>query len=310
MLGFGAYADSSRLMNDNIRAFQGRVSEVQGLNKELQAQAGQKADLDTLRDIGQEFAIKQTKDLVAKYGKKAFGDAVGGQTDKLLGSIADKGLDKIFGSGMNVPPPLTSGADTIPSTTNLSVNQLDTGNIYQNPMNTTTSQNIGADTGDVNIAKTSSSEIEMTEGAKSSGFAGVEMDAPTGVNIAGEGAEIAGGGAGAVAEEVVSEGAGAVAGDVAGEVAVQATAGVLASTGVLAPLAGALEVGADLFALFEGAKTTADFVGRDILHTNAPLQYDKQLIPDRPLTLAQKGLSVNPSMDTYDLPHNTASVGW
>ena len=301
MLGFGAYADSSRLMNDNIRAFQGRVSEVQNVNKELQAQAGQKADLDTLRDIGQEFAIKQTKDLVSKYGKKAFGDAVGSETDKLLGSFADKGLDKIFGSGVNVPPPLTSGADTLPSTTNLSVNQLDTGNIYQNPHNTTTSQNIGADTGDVNIAKTSSSEIEMTEGAKSSGFAGVEMDAPTGINIAGEGVEVAGEGA---------EVAGAVGADVAGEVATQATAGVLASTGVLAPLAGALEVGADLFALFEGAKTTADFVGRDILHTNAPLQYDKQIIPNRPQTLAQKGLSVNPSMDTYDLPHNTASVGW
>jgi len=298
MLGFGQYADSSRLMNDDIRAFQGRVSEVQGLNKQLQAQAGQKADLDTLRNIGQEFAIKQTKDLVAKYGKKAFGDAVGGDTDKLLGSFADKGLDKIFGSGVNVPTPLTSGTDNLPSTTNLSVNELNTQNIYQNPLNTTTSQNVGADTGDVNIAKTSSSEIEMTEGAKSSGFAGVEMDAPTGINIAGEGAEVAG------------NVAGDVGADVAGEVATQATAGVLASTGVLAPLGGALEIGADLFALFEGAKTTADFVGRDILHTNAPLQYDKQIIPDRPLTLAQKGLSVNPSMDTYDLPHNTASVGW
>jgi hypothetical protein len=302
MLGFGAYADSSRLMNDDIRAFQGRVSEVQGLNKELKAQAGQKADLDTLRDIGQEFAIKQTKDLVARYGKKIFGDAVGGDTDKLLGSFADKGLDKIFGSGVNVPTPLTSGVDTLPSTTNLSVNQLDTQNIYQNPLNTTTSQNVGADTGDVNIAKTSSSEIEMTEGAKSSGFAGVEMDAPTGVNIAGEGAEVAGNVAGNVAGDVGA--------DVAGEVATQATAGVLASTGVLAPLGGALEIGADLFALFEGAKTTADFVGRDILHTDAPLQYDKQIIPYTPQTLAQKGLSVNPSMDTYDLPHNTASVGW
>ena len=297
MLGFGQYADSSRLMNDDIRAFQGRVSEVQGLNKQLQAQAGQKADLDTLRNIGQEFAIKQTKDLLAKYGKKAFGDAVGGDTDKLLGSFADKGLDKIFGSGVNVPPPLTSGTDTLPSTTNLSVNQVDTGNIYQNPYNTTTSQNISDDTGDVNIAKTSSSEIEMTQGG-SSGFSGVEMDRPTGVNIAGEGAEVAG------------DVAGDVSADVAGEVATQATAGVLASTGVLAPLAGALEVGADLFALFEGAKTTADFVGRDILHTDAPLQYDKQIIPNTPQTLAQKGLSVNPSMDTYDLPHNTASVGW
>jgi hypothetical protein len=305
MLGFGQYADSSRLMNDDIRAFQGRVSEVQGLNKELQAQAGQKADLDTLRDIGQEFAIKQTKDLVARYGKKAFGDAVGGDTDKLLGSYVDKGLDKIFGSGVNVSTPLTSGADTLPSTTNLSVNELNTQNIYQNPVNTTEPQNVGADTGDVNIAKTSSSEIEMTESAKSSGFAGVEMDAPSGVNIAGEGAQGAGEGAGEVA--------GAVAGDVGAdvaEVATQATAGVLASTGVLAPLGGLLEIGADLFALFEGAKTTADFVSRDILHTNAPLQYDKQIIPNAPQTLAQKGLSVNPSMDTYDLPHNTASVGW
>ena len=304
MLGFGAYADSSRLMNDNIRAFQGRVSEVQGLNKELQAQAGQKADLDTLRDIGQEFAIKQTKDLVAKYGKKVFGDAVGGDTDKLLGSFADKGLDKIFGSGVNVPPPLTSGADNLPSTRmalsgNPDIDTIRVDNLYQRSLNNSgvpvDTQNVGADTGDVNIAKTSSSKIEMTSGTNV-GNAGAE--------VAGEGAEVAG----AVGEG--AEVAGAVGADVAGEVATQATAGVLASTGILAPLAGVLEVGADLFALFEGAKTTADFVGRDILHTNAPLQYDKQIIPNTPQTLAQKGLSVNPSMDTYDLPHNTASVGW
>ena len=260
--------------------------------------------MDTLRDIGQEFAIKQTKDLVARYGKKVFGDAVGGDTDKLLGSFADKGLDKIFGSGVNVPPPLTSGADTLPSTRmalsgNPDIDTIRVDNLYQRSLNNSgvpvDTQNVGADTGDVNIAKTSSSKIEMTSGTNV-GNAGAE--------VAGEGAEVAG----AVGEG--AEVAGAVGADVAGEVATQATAGVLASTGILAPLAGVLEVGADLFALFEGAKTTADFVGRDILHTNAPLQYDKQIIPDRPLTLAQKGLSVNPSMDTYDLPHNTASVGW
>lgn len=302
MLGFGAYANSSRLINDDIRAFQGQVQETKNLNKELQSQAQQKADLDTLRDIGQEFGIKQTKDLVAKYSKKALGDAVGGETDKLLGSYLDKGLDKVFSAGSNVPTPLTSGIDTLPSTTNLSVNQVDTGNIYQNPLNTTTPQNVSADTGDVNIAKTSSSEVEMTEGAKSSGFANVEMDAPSGVNIAGEGTT--------TASEVAGEVAGDATADAVGESVAQATAGVFGATGVLAPLGAVLEAGADLFALFEGAKTTADFVGRDILHTNAPLQYDKAIIPTQPKTLAQKGLSVNPSVDTYDLPHNTASVGW
>lgn len=302
MLGFGAYADSSRLINDDIRAFQGRVKETENLNKQLQSQAQQKADLDTLRDIGQEFGIKQTKDLVAKYGKKIFGDVVGGETDKLLGSYLDEGLDKVFSAGSNIPPPLTSAKSNLPTTTNMSVNQVEVENLYQNPMNTTKPQNVSADSADVNIAKSSSSEVEMAEGAKSSGFAGVEMEAPTGVNIAGEGAYTAG--------EVAGDVAGEVGAEATGEAVAQATAGVFGATGVLAPLGGALEVGADLFALFEGAKTTADFVGRDILHTNAPLQYDKAVIPSRPQTLAQKGLSVNPSMDTYDLPHNTASVGW
>jgi len=299
MLGFGAYADSSRLINDDIRAFQGRVKETENLNKELQTQAQQKADLDTLRNIGQEFGIKQTKDLVAKYGKKIFKDAVGSETDKLLGSYVDEGLDKIFSAGSNIPPPMTSAKSNLPTTTNLSVNQIEVDNLYTNPMNRTEPQNIASDSADVNIAKSSSSEVEMAEGAKSSGFANVEMDAPSGVNIAGEGSYSAG----EVAGEVVGE-------EATGEAVAQATSAVFGATGVLAPLGGALEIGADLFALFEGAKTTADFVGRDILHTNAPLQYDKAVVPSLPQTLAQKGLSVNPSMDTYDLPHNTASVGW
>ncbi len=309
MLGFGAYADTSRLINDDIRTFQGQVQETKNLNKELQAQAKQKADLDTIRDIGQEFGIKQTKDLVAKYGKKAFGDAVGGETDKLLGSYLDEGLDKVFSAGSNIPPPLTSAKSNLPTTTNLSVNQVEVENLYQNPMNSTQPQNLSGDSADVNIAKSSSSEVEMAEGAKSSGFADVEMEAPQGVNVAGEGSYTAGEVAGDVAGDVAGE-AGELAGAEATEGALQATAGVFGATGVLAPLGGALEVGADLFALFEGAKTTADFVGRDILHTNAPLQYDKAIVPTQPKTLAQKGLSVNPSMDTYDLPHNTASVGW
>ena len=299
MLGFGAYADSSRLINDDIRAFQGQVKETENLNKELQTQAQQKADLDTLRNIGQEFGIKQTKDLVAKYGKKIFKDAVGSETDKLLGSYVDEGLDKIFSAGSNIPPPMTSAKSNLPTTTNLSVNQIEVDNLYTNPMNRTEPQNIASDSADVNIAKSSSSEVEMAEGAKSSGFANVEMDAPSGVNIAGEGSYSAG----EVAGEVVGE-------EATGEAVAQATSAVFGATGVLAPLGGALEIGADLFALFEGAKTTADFVGRDILHTNAPLQYDKAVVPSLPQTLAQKGLSVNPSMDTYDLPHNTASVGW
>ena len=302
MLGFGAYADSSRLINDDIRAFQGRVKETENLNKELQTQAQQKADLDTLRNIGQEFGIKQTKDLVAKYGKKIFKDAVGSETDKLLGSYVDEGLDKIFSAGSNIPPPMTSAKSNLPTTTNLSVNQIEVDNLYTNPMNRTEPQNIASDSADVNIAKSSSSEVEMAEGAKSSGFANVEMDAPSGVNIAGEGSYSAG--------EVAGEVVGDVAGEATGEAVAQATSAVFGATGVLAPLGGALEIGADLFALFEGAKTTADFVGRDILHTNAPLQYDKAVVPSLPQTLAQKGLSVNPSMDTYDLPHNTASVGW
>jgi hypothetical protein len=64
MLGFGAYADSSRLINDEIRQYKGIKSQAEGLNKELQVQAGQAKTLGDLKNIGEEFGLKTTKDLL------------------------------------------------------------------------------------------------------------------------------------------------------------------------------------------------------------------------------------------------------
>jgi hypothetical protein len=62
MIGFGAYADTSRLMDDNLRAFKGYSQDIDNLNKQIQSQADEKENVNDLRKIGEEYAIKQGKD--------------------------------------------------------------------------------------------------------------------------------------------------------------------------------------------------------------------------------------------------------
>jgi hypothetical protein len=318
MLGIGAYADGSRLIDDNIRSFKGLRQETENLNKKLQSDAGQKADLDTLRDIGQEMAFTQGKKMFAKYGSKIysgkipFSDGLSIEDlDKQAGKGLDSVLDRAFDAGKNIPAPL--GQDS-----NIAVNDVNTLNTSINAPEIDSSvsfQTSSVDkpaiggTDEVNIVKSSSSEIEMTEGAKSSGFAGVETTEPEGVNLVGEGTTTLKSDVGEVAEEGadVAEGLGA---DVATEEGLQAGAGVLASTGILAPLAGAVEVGADIFALYEAGKSIGDWFSRDILHQTAPADVPQATLPSAPKTLAQKGFLVTPSVDTYDLPHSTVGSNW
>jgi len=301
MLGVGAYADGSRLMDDNIRAFRGIRAETELTNKKLQAEAGEKADLDTLKDIGQEFAFTQGKKLFSKYGAQIYNGNIPftkglsiRDLDKQVGEKVDTGLEKLYGAGTKVPPALSESSDVKPYAINDSV-------VENTPPNV-------AVTKDVTISKPSSEGVQMVE--QKEGFGQIDMEKPEGVNLVGEGTIEKG--EGMASEDISKVGESVAAGlgeDVATEEGLQATAGVLASTGVLAPLAGAVEVGADVFAIYETGKSIVDWFDRDILHQTTPTT-DNISMPTAPKTLAEKGFLVTPSVDTYDIPHTSISNAW
>jgi hypothetical protein len=147
--------------------------------------------------------------------------------------------------------------------------------------------------GKVNIEKQSASAVaEEGEKISSPDLAGGAKDAG---EVAGEVGDVAG-------KEIAEKGAE----EVGGQVAVAA----LGATGVLAPLAGVLEAGLDIWTLFEGAKSIGDIFDREVLGHTASVNAPQAVIPTQPKTLAQKGYAVTPSIDTYDMPHSTVSLGW
>ena len=319
MLGFGAYADSSRLINDEIRQYKGIKSQAEGLNKELQVQAGQAKTLGDLKNIGEEFGLKTTKDLLKKYGPSVYKAKIpyanttiqdidktaGKGLDEVLEGAKAKGseaIDSIFNAGKNIPPPLASQSGSqlayqnrlnadpeLEEIQNIRENNLaqrQAGQMYER-------QIITPDPKEVNIAKPSASAVaEEGEKISSPDLAGGAKDAG---EVAGEVGEEAG-------KEIAEKGAE----EVGGQVAVAA----LGATGVLAPLAGVLEAGLDIWTLFEGAKSIGDIFDREVLGHTASVNAPQAVIPTQPKTLAQKGYAVTPSIDTYDMPHSTVSLGW
>ena len=301
MLGGIAYSDGSRLMDDNIRAFRGIRAETELTNQKLQAEAGEKADLDTLKNIGQEFAFTQGRKLFSKYGSQIYNGNIPltnglsiSDLDKQIGEKVDTGINNLLNAASNVPNALSESSDIKPYAINDSV-------VESTPPKV-------AVTTDVTISKPSSEGVQMVE--QKEGFGQIDMEKPEGVNIVGEGTVEKG--EGLATDEISKVGESVSAGlgeNVATEEGLQATAGVLASTGVLAPLAGAVEVGADIFAIYETGKSIVDWFDRDILHQTTPTT-DNISMPTAPKTLAEKGFLVTPSVDTYDIPHTSISNAW
>jgi hypothetical protein len=318
MSGFGAYANTSRLMDDNVRAFKGLQSQVDSVNTELRQKAQEAANVEDLKSIGQEMAFQTTKKLFNTYGAKLYGANIPGASfslqdlDQTAGKYLDRGLESVVNAGKNIPPPIESQS----ASTQLQSNRLNlsgdpeidglrVNNLYSRNLNASgipvDTQNVGVESSEVNIVKPSQSSVEMSNRGPSS--APIE-------ELAGD--------SGVVSENVLAEGAGDVAkvgaeklGQGLGvEGSLQATAGVFGATGIGAPIAAAIEVGADIFGLVEGVKSIADLFNRDVLHNASGVQAPQEVMPTQPKSLAQKGFSITPSIDTYDLPHNTAQTGW
>jgi hypothetical protein len=320
-LGIGAYADTSRLIDDNVRAFKGMRSEVEGLNKKLQQGAQEGQTLDDLKTIGQEFALNQTKKMINKYGSKVYNaripfaeDATFADLDKEAGAKLDSVLDRAFSAGNNIPPPLTKNTGAQENLVNRlkfsgdgEVDELMVKNLYARNLNASgipvRTQTLPQSVDSVNIAKRSDGAVEMSEMGESK-ITPIE-------DLVGGGVEDAGKVAGDVGADIAEAGVENLGKDLAEEGALQATAGAFASTGIGAPVAAVVEAGADVFALFEGVKSIGDLINRDVLHNATPIaNAPQQVVPTQPKTIAQKGYLITPSFDTYDMPHNTASYGW
>jgi len=277
MLGFGEYANTSRLMNDNVRQFKGQIAE----------QAKSTADLDDLRNIGQEFAIKGGKDLLTSLSKKAYKANIPftDVTPQDLDKIAGQGLEDFFRLGSGIPPSVTNqtvetgGFDPISQVSDVAT-----------PGQPVVEPRLKPPDGE---GRGAGGEVEMADFGEGAG-AGAE---------AGAGAAEVGAEAGAE----VAAGAGA---EVGAEVAGQAVGAGLDATGILAPLGALVSLGTDIFTLFEAGKSAVDVVQRDVTKT-APQPTGPQIpIPTQPLTLAQKGYGITPSIDTFDIQHGTTAHGW
>jgi hypothetical protein len=309
MLGGIAYSDGSRLMDDNIRAFRGIRAETELTNQKLQAEAGEKADLDTLKNIGQEFAFTQGKKLFAQYGSQIYNGNIPltnglsiSDLDKQIGERVDTGINNLLNAASNVPNAVASNVQNALS---------ESSDIKPYAINDSVVENTApkvAVTNDVTISKPSAEGVQMTE--QKEGFGQIDMEKPEGVNIVGEGTVEKG--EGLATDEISKAGESVAAGlgeNVATEEGLQATAGALASTGVLAPIAGAVEGVADIFAIYETGKSIVDWFDRDILHQTTPTA-DNISMPSAPQTLAQKGFLVTPQLDAYDIPHTSISNSW
>lgn len=367
MLGIGAYSNTSNIINNEVRAFKGLKNEIDLENKQLQSQAGEKADLDDLRNIGQEFAIKQGKDLLAKYGVDAYkgkipftktsiqqldkkaGKFIGGGIDKGL-EMGKNAMNQIRGSigkqaaSMNFSERLNNGID-LPELDDKSIgdipeiaNQEKFSNILkqQGGNRITSIEELQEPT--INVQQEAyelDPKFNYNTGSEGQSLEDVEKFKDDGVGIGefedhiktkyGLGQEAAEEAA-RTTEKSVSSGVSDVVGetiksatsdfvktattDVTDEIVTQGVAGALDATGILSPLGGLISLGADIFALFEAGKTADDFVEREITKTKPEPQAEKIPVPKQPLTLAQKGYGITPSLDTYDIAHTSIAQGW
>lgn len=323
MLGIGDYANTSRLMNDNIRAFKGLSSQVATENIKIAEQARQAADLDDLRNIGQEFAIKGGKDLLEKYGtqmykgKVPFNEFSIQDLDKAAGNVVADGLDRFVNLGSNVPPPLSNGeratarnftnrlnmgSDVVEEHGFGSLGQIDT--LYESAtFNDVINENRSRITSVDKLTESPQREMPMKTAESN-----VEM-AQLGEPPEALGEEV-GESAGEAVADVAGEIGGEAVGEAVGETVAQGVGVALDSTGILAPLGGLVSLGADIFALFEAGKSAVDVVQRDVLQTKQQPTGPQIDMPTQPLTLAQKGYGVTPSLDTFDVQHNTVSSRW
>ncbi len=89
-----AYAQSAGEINSNLAGYRGDVDRVRGLNKQLKEQAQSAIDLNALKGIGEEAAVRALKSaggrILGYADTKLFGGKIGADTEGLKNMISKK----------------------------------------------------------------------------------------------------------------------------------------------------------------------------------------------------------------------------
>lgn len=338
MLGFSNYSNTASIIDQDLLGFKSQVENIKGLNKQLQTEAGEKADLDNIQNAAQEFGIKMGKDLAEKYGRRAYTGRIPFTKTSIkdLDFQAGEALDtKLKGFGnyiseqgkgimeaIDMPKPTYSNQqfrlnDGVEDDFydkgfgEMNVPEIEEGNDFAEFVRQQ-AQNQGI-TPIEDLVEPSqagrpevSSEVEMSKPNAEQNLKSGEFEPQSEIK-AESGGEVEMSGLG----EDIGKGSVAIAEDVGEKAAVeegiQGTAALFGATGILAPVGAAVSLAGDVFALFEAGKTLADFVGRDILHTSQVKAPQVELPKNN---MISAGFGITPSIDSYDIPHQSLYTAW
>lgn len=92
--GLGAYAQSAAQINSNLGAYRADVDNIKAQNKQLIQSAEQTIDLDALKGLGEELAVRGFKKMVGKYGSKLYEYKIP-KLNKSVGDLDREGTEGI-----------------------------------------------------------------------------------------------------------------------------------------------------------------------------------------------------------------------
>lgn len=92
--GLGAYAQSAAQINSNLGAYRADVDNIKAQNKQLVQTAEQTVDLDALKGLGEELAVRGFKQMVGKYGSKLYEYKIP-KLNKSVGDLDREGTEGI-----------------------------------------------------------------------------------------------------------------------------------------------------------------------------------------------------------------------
>ncbi len=92
--GLGAYAQSAAQINSNLGAYRADVDNIKAQNKQLVQSAEQTVDLDALKGLGEELAVRGFKQMVGKYGSKLYEYKIP-KLNKSVGDLDREGTEGI-----------------------------------------------------------------------------------------------------------------------------------------------------------------------------------------------------------------------
>ena len=93
-----AYAQSAGEINSSLASYRADVDNIKAVNKQLAQSAEQTVDLDALKGLGEELAVRGFKTLVGKYGGKLYDYKIP-KLGKSIGDLDREGGDTITRAG-------------------------------------------------------------------------------------------------------------------------------------------------------------------------------------------------------------------